>query len=387
MPIYSYSYSVPYVFVALLLFFLYMQEKRSNLSKKNIVKMRIIAFFLMLFFIGLRGHLHTDFSTYYPYYEWIPTIFNLDEYTFLNIEYLFEPGFILYTSLCKTLTDNYFAWVFINTLIDLCVFHYIFKRFCSSEILPFFFLLAFYGLTLEFNNFRNVKALDLFLISIPFLLKKRFLPYLFFNLIGMTFHVSSLLYIFLYPILTKKLSIKLMWLSFIFVNVVYFLNIHITGYLIDTFSFIRGDAINKLSAYHDIGSSYKFSFGYFERTFTMLLCMFLYERLIRQNRNNIFLINCYFFYYVIHLFFSDVQVLSERIPLLFVFSYWLLYTNIFVLHYRFRSCIVLIITLLSLSKITLGCSNITNYYDNVIWGVMGYDERMSNALSWLNQTE
>ena len=148
MPINSYLYSVPYLLVAFFLLLLYRLEKKKKSSKVP----ANIAFITMLIFIGLRGHLHTDFIHYYPFFEWLPTIFELDSYSFSNFEYLYEPGFIIYSSLCKTLVDNYFVWVFINTLIDLLVFRYVFKRYCTSEILPFFFLLATLCLPSNFNQ-------------------------------------------------------------------------------------------------------------------------------------------------------------------------------------------------------------------------------------------
>lgn len=387
MPEHSYLYSIPYLFVAFFLFLLYKQEKkRKSLGLSSKVP-RNIAFIVMLIFIGLRGHLHTDFINYYPYFEWLPTLFDLDGQSFTNFEYLYEPGFIIYTSLCKTLVDNYFVWVFINTLIDLIVFRHIFKRYSTSEILPFFFLLVFYGLTLEFNNYRNVKALDLFLLSIPFLLQKRFMPYLLLNLLGMSFHVSSIFYIFLYPFLNRKLPIALIGLIIAAVNVLYLCNIHLTSNLIDFLAGIFGDGItsmDKLSNYGDSGDAYKFSFGYFERTFSVVLCTLLYPRLIRKNSENIWICNCMILYYVTHLFFSDVQVFAERIPLLFVFAYWLIYTNIFGLNFKYRPLVVVFILLLSVLKITLGCATVTNYYDNVIWGIMDYNEREIYVNSTVN---
>lgn len=378
MPINSYSYSIPYLLVAFFLLILYRFEKKNKSSKAP----ANIAFVTMLIFIGLRGHLHTDFINYYPFFEWLPTLFELDSYSFSNFEYLYEPGFIVYSSLCKTLIDNYFVWVFINTLIDFLVFRNVFKRYCTSEILPFFFLIAFYGLTLEFNNFRNVKALDCFLLSIPFLLQKRFKPYLLLNLLGMSFHVSSIFYIFLYPILNRQYSKSLIWTLIVLVNLMYLGNIHLTSSIMDFLSGMVGTnltAMEKLTNYADMESSYKFSFGYFERTFIMVLCTLLYNRLIRQSVMNIWIYNCLFLYYFTHLFFSDVQIFSERLPLLFVFSYWLIYTNVFNLNFRLRPLIVCFVGLLAVLKITLGCANITNYYDNVLWGVMDFDEREINV--------
>lgn len=383
MPIYSYSYSFPYLLVALILFFLYKKEMRNVNNFKNAACYRNVAFFLMLIFIGLRGHLHNDFATYYLYFDKIPNIFNLSINTFTDTRPLFEPGFIFYTSLCKTLVNNYFVWVFINTLIDLCVFRAIFKKICTSQILPFFFLLVYHGLALEFNYYRTAKSFDLFLLSIPFLLQRRFKAYCFINLLGSLFHSSSILYILFYPLLSKKISIKAAWGLVIVVNVLYWGNIHVTTSLINMMGIFGNDFIfNKLISYQESGLAYKFSFGYFERTFSILLSICLYDRLLEKNKNNYLVFNCLLLYYCVHLFFSDVFVLAERISVLFAFSYWLIYTNIFNLKFKFRQIIVLFVVLLSLSKITIGCNNITNYYDNVLWGTMSYDRRVSNLESW-----
>lgn len=159
------------------------------------------AYAILLWFIGLRGHMYSDFIVYYPLFEELPAISDLEVG-----DYLMEPGFIIYSSLIKTIFPNYFIWIFINTSIDLLVFYHVFKRYTEFRILPLIFFIAYMGLSIEFNLYRNVKALDLFLLSIPYLQQRRIVPYMFLNLLGATFHVSSLIYIPMYFLLHKNIG-------------------------------------------------------------------------------------------------------------------------------------------------------------------------------------
>lgn len=111
------QYSIPYLLAAGVLFFLYLIEDRKLrfLTRKTAI---FTAYLFLWLFIGLRGHIMSDFISYYPYFEEYPDIFSLNAKSLLNN---FEPGFNIYTALFKTFCGNYFAWVAFNTLIDLLV--------------------------------------------------------------------------------------------------------------------------------------------------------------------------------------------------------------------------------------------------------------------------
>ena len=153
--------AIPYIIVCIVLFYLYLNENGTFhvFSEK---KAQNIAFILLLVFIGLRGHIYSDFIQYYRFFEQLPNLFELDIYFFSD--WYFEPGYVLYSSILKTILPNYFAWVFVNTLIDLLIFRHVFKEYTSSQILPFIFFIAFNGLFVEFNLYRNVKSIELFLL-------------------------------------------------------------------------------------------------------------------------------------------------------------------------------------------------------------------------------
>ena len=375
MPLYSFLYSIPYIIVFWLLWFLYLNEKGRIKNGLSPQIAGILVFFIMLIFIGLRGHVYSDFVSYYPFFSDIPTINKLD-----NIfQGLFEPGFVIYTSILKTIAPNYFAWIFINTLIDLLVFRFVFKRYTHSLILPFIFFMAYQGLIIEFNLYRNAKAIDLFLLSLPYLQQRKILPYMLLNALGFTFHISAVIYLPLYFVLHREFPRWFVWSMLILANVIFFGNIHFILDLINNIGiFDNEDMIKKLIQYQSTDKEYGFSFGYFERTGSILICTILYNKLIKQNPANLIFYNIALFYYLSFILFSDVAVFAERIPVLFIFSYWILFSNVVVLRYKFRRIIMSYLIIISLFKVT-GSLNLMCYYDNLLWGIQSYQERKANA--------
>lgn len=374
----SILYSIPYIFVAGLLFLFYLNEKRilKFLSTKGAI---YLAWFVVFVFIGLRGHVYSDFISYYPFFEDLPNIFslNLDDYE------LVEPGFVIYSSLIKTIAPNYFIWVAINTFLDLLVFNWVFKRYTASQILPLLFFLAFQGLIIEFNLYRNVKAMDLFLLSIPFLQQRRILPYMALNILGVVFHSSALLYIPLYFIIHKQIPKLLIYGGIIASNILYLGHISFIGDLINGIGFIQDLTLyDKLVRYQDMDVEYGFTIGYIERTCSILIFTYFYDKLIVQNRCNIIFYNCFFIYYNAILIFNEVLVFVERIPLLFIFAYWILYPNVLALKIKQHKLITALSSLFVISKIALASNGMS--YENILWNHSDYNTRAAQAEEYMD---
>ncbi len=70
-------------------------------------------------------------------------------------------------------------------------------------------------------------------------------------------------------------------------------------------------------------------------------------------------------------------MLVERLPLLFVFAYWVLYPNLYYLIKKVVNQLIFLLIFLaySLVKIVNANSNVFAYYDNVLFGVQSYEER------------
>ena len=377
-------YSIPYIVVFGLLWFLYLNEKgriKNGLATRDAGN---VAFFVLLIFIGLRGHLYSDFINYYDFFRNLPPIYKLNHI----FQSPYEPGFIIYSSLLKTVAPNYFIWVFINTLIDLLVFRLVFKRYTHSLILPFIFFLAYQGLIIEFNLYQNAKAIDLFLLSLPYLKQRKPAHFMILNLIGASFHVSALFYLPLYFLIHREIPRWLVMSLLIVSNVVFLGNIHFTSYLVNYLgNFISEDLLDRMISYLNTDIKYGFSFGYFERTLSIVICTILYNKLIEQNSFNRILFNCALFYYLIFLMFSDVRVFAERLPLLLVFSYWILFSNIVVLRFQLRPTIMSVILIISLLKVYTGNQNVMSSYDNLLWGIKSYEERRATAEAYIKNVD
>lgn len=378
-------YSIPYILLALTLLFLYYNEsKRIHMVPPSVAVK--LAFVILLVFMGLRGHIYSDFISYYPFYEDLPNIFNLKGRLY---DYNFEPGFVIYSSLVKTIMPNYFGWVFINTLLDLIVFRVTFRRYTDSQILPFVFFLAFNGLLIEFNLYRNIKAIDYFLLSLPYLQNRKIVPYMLLNVLGVTLHTSSLIYIPLYFILDKKLPKILIWGGIAAANVIYLAQIHVIGDIINSLEIVQSlDFYDKVIRHNDRNEvSYGLSFGYIERTFSMLLFTFLYDKLVKQRQSNVVFYNCFWLYYVLFLSLYEVSVFVERVPTLFMFSYWILYPNTLSLRIKFKNTIVTISVILALLKVYTSTNMLPAKYDNLILGIEDYDTRRQIQLEHFTTTE
>lgn len=128
----SYLYTIPYGISFLILCYFFWREQRGDTNAKW------KAFFLLLFFIGLRGFVASDYINYYPFFQNLPTIFDLQFEGFYTGE--FEFGFILYSSLVKTIFPNYFLGFFLNALIDLSILFYMLRHHCVSPTLAFIVL-------------------------------------------------------------------------------------------------------------------------------------------------------------------------------------------------------------------------------------------------------
>lgn len=377
-------YSIPYIIVALVLFFLYGCECGKIKCGITAKQARTIAFLLLLFFLGLRGHIYSDFINYYTFYEEVPNILKL---TLRHIEdYGWEPGFVIYSSIIKTFMPNYFGWVFINTLIDLLVFRYVFKNYTRSQILPFIFFLAFNGLLIEFNLYRNIKAIDLFLLSLPYLEKRKIFPYMLLNVLGISFHLSSVIYIPLYFILNKEIPKYLKWGGIIVANVIFIFQISIISDLVNSLSVFQAmQFMDKLTGYVENSEAAQvFSLGYFERTFSIVTFTLLYSKLVKQRTSNIIFYNCFWLYYVLFLCFYEVQVLVDRIPTLFMFSYWVLYPNILGLKFNVRQLVYLSSFLLVFIKVFLSNNIPPAKYDNLLFGIEDYNTRKSIYESYVD---
>ena len=393
MQLYSYIYSLPYILFLLYLILLMFLEFRCIKYNQNtgIIRLATIAGFL--FFFGLRGFVFTDWLIYKPLFEEMPTLFggNLNIITdrfSTNIETGFrgtELGFIYFTVIFKTIIPNYIAWIFFNTLIDVLLLDIFFRHYSKYYVLSFIIFVTFGGLGLEFNLLRNVKAILLFLLSLKYLHSRQLIPYMLLNILGCVFHASSLIFLPLYFILHKEWPKSLLWIIFIVGNILFLFHIqYLKPLLTSAGDLIGGKIMIMIRTYFEnelYNSQFGIGLGYIERIVTFCVILYFYELLKKQSNYNIIFINSFILYFIVYFFFTEIRVAVERLSLLFVFSYWILYPNILNLFTRLNNRIIVIFTLLvyCILKLTVGNSNVFSKYDNLIFGIESFEVRQERV--------
>ena len=332
-------YFLPYLVIFITLFGISFPLNRSCYGNNNYIYNgwlnEVVAFFLLLFFLGLRGFIHSDVFSYYPFYEKVPSLFSdtIDYSQYFKTHH-WEKGYLLYVLLCKSLFPNYLGFQFISTLIDFILFRKIVNDYLpfKARSLAYMFFYVFYGMMVEINLLRNVKAIFIFLISIRYI-GVSFIKYCFFIILACSFHKFSIIYLPLYFILNKKWNRKIVCLIWLLGNIVYILQI---SFFIKTLLFIINlfpsniytNAINLYFSSEIYGQAYGIGFGWIERQICFFIA-FYYSSKISNNKYTIFL-NIFYIYSFVFLFFSDVSIIVERVPYLFAAGYWFLFPYIYI---------------------------------------------------------
>jgi len=385
MPTFSPLYSIPYIIFFLLLYVnvVPLYKTNTDFSFNNKYTIWLQHFFvavLLIIFIGFRGFLYTDWINYYRVYETTPSLFDGAYSINKFFERSWEKGFLFYMIICKTIFPNYFFLQLISFIIDCIILYSFFKRIIPNYIvLGFIFYILFAGINIEFNLLRNSKAIMLFLISLKSLEERRFLKYIIINSIGVLFHITALLYFPLYFILNRKISRTVILFLFIVGNILFLLQIEWCKLLLTSIStMIPGRLGTLLKVYlsSDLYSkAYGITIGYIERFFTFIVIYYLFDKLCKINKYNLIYINAFFIYCFIFLYFSEMTILLERVAILFVFSYWILYPQLYSLIKNKNKKIFLVILLLYGVLKMSGNRNVLMLYDNIMFSHRSYHER------------
>lgn len=378
---YSYSYSIPYCCLALGT--LCMATIKTRFNHKLTER---IFLFVIICFIGLRGFVNTDYLQYYQTFENLEPINRL----FYNYDWKnnYEFGFYIYTSIIKTIFPNYHFFVIINTIVDVAVLTWFFHRYSKLFYISWLFFFLFNGLQIEFDLFRNAKAIMIFLLAIPYIQSRNVWKFTGMILLASTFHISAIVLYPMYFIGVTKLKKTVLVGLFIFVNIIFFMELFPTSFLIEKFSGIAvGKAADKLDTYiNTTTGTYGVTFGYIEKSAMYLICYYFYDKLIRDNKSNLIFCNGFFIYYTLWYIFSDVSVFVQRIPVLYVFSYWVVSANIIsLLKKKTRQYVYIFLALFSILKIGTSFNTAVNKYDNLLTGIESYEKRARKLRGFLKR--
>ena len=380
MSLYSYSYSVPYIVVILVLFYLAYAEGRTddNLRKNKLIN---IASAILVLFFGLRGFIQSDFQNYYPWFEELPTLWDSGWAETFAENY--EPGFVLYSVFCKSIVPNYFFWIFVSSLIDILLLRKIFERYSVNVCLSFAIYFAIGAIIMEFNLMRNIKAILILILATRYIQERRFGRYLFCIFLAMLFHVMAIIFVPLYFVLDRKWPKTILWGIFITCMAVLLLRIKfLSPILLFAAGFLGGEYAVMVDMYFASGmleSSYGISFGLIERVFTFILIVYFYDKWEDKTGNRYIFPNMTIAYFMCFSLLSEMSVLLERFAYFFALSYCIFYPDLLktLQIYSNKVLLVVYMFLVFTLKIAQQTQAVVCRYDNLLFGIESFEERLS----------
>ena len=303
----------PYILLfGLFLILIYPFHKSDVTTKESITMFCLVV--LMLFF-GLRGDIGDDYVVYSEIYEKIS----------LQDTFSYGPSFVFLNLIFKLCGAPFHCFLaFCSVVTNVLFVRFLWKSHC---VVPFAIAVFFakWGIINEVDFIRNMIGIVLFLNSIEFILKKK--PRMFFtlNLIGLYFHVSSLLFFPLYWILDRRISRQTYIFFFVFSMILFALRLRFLDFIPSHFDCSQYSWSSHMCEYITSFSKHKATLLFWsESFFAGLVVCYFYNHLVKEQLSmiavNAFLINTLCFG-----LFSAYWMLASRLANLLGFCYWLLY--------------------------------------------------------------
>lgn len=350
----------------------------KNERKKHMLF--VFSIILLIGFLGLRGFIGWDWWAYYPSYNNLPNGFN------------YEIGYEIWSNIFYKIGLSYHHFTFINTVADILILAYVLKKYSKYPIFSMFLFLAVQGLSFEVDLLRNAKAVLLFIISIQFIKERKLIPFLILNILGMTFHMSSVIYLPMYFILNRNYSRKIILPLIILGNIYYLFDTKLFTHILEYMSSVLPAAVGgKITSYLSIiPQNYKLPVGtlYFERLVTFIMVFFFLhkEKNHREKEKPYSLImeNSFYIFYLIFLFTSEFFIASTRIGILFIYANWFLWGDIIenLRNTKIKAAVFLIAVLIGGNRIynhfDFNGNKILYRYENIITDHKSYEEKMKD---------
>lgn len=373
-PITSFYFSLPYLAIALFVLMIGYHQiwngRSLELSRKSLFGIGV----LFLLFFGLRWHIMTDSIAYENEYYTIKPNFS---WKYVNEHSgWWDSGYVIFTMICQCIKRDFHFFIFINTLVDILLFSVCLKKFSKNYALSILFFLAFQGIITEINLLRNIKAILLFVFSIKYIRDRNLLKFLICNVVGYYFHSSALLYFPMYWVLNKEYKFNLLIIISLFSTLIYLLNVNIVQGFLSSYIPINDRVALKMAYYLEQSDEQKLSIGTIERILTMVLALYMYYNTKNKDRLFLLFFNSYIVFYVLYSFFGFNYVFRDRVPNLFIYSYWFLYPYLYDYYKNIHSSFKYLFVFLIFAKIGMSTRMCAAYYENIMFETSTKKERL-----------
>lgn len=319
---------IPYlILVSLFVVLAFFSERGTD---KTRTLLNVVCSTVFLLFFGLRGDVGNDYAGYcarFYDFEWS----NVGDF-FLhpNSVTAMEPGFVLCIILCRYICPNFHFFLFLCTAFT----YFLTYKFLSANVRNMPWALVIFicmgGLQLHIDFIRSAVCMALFMYSIRYVEERKLNMFLLLNLIGLSFHVSALLYIPLYFLYGVKIPNKI----FVGVGIVgallLFLNIPLASYICIFIDKVLWGTDNMILDLRDFSILPTIPIGAVERLATGSLLLWRHRQTCgwyHSDRHRFYLL-LFFLYYFFSSFLWDFPIIAMRLSLMFSFVYCIIWISL-----------------------------------------------------------
>ncbi|MDR2496782.1 MAG: EpsG family protein [Tannerellaceae bacterium] len=268
---------------------------------------------LILFFVGLRYKLASDWMSYTVMYEYTPSIINID------FDSIVEPGFNILLSLFKTVGFSFELLVFCITLYNaISLFSFINRSQIDYKI-------TFIAVALVLNVFREIdilrQSLALYTILYAFSNKKpNVLKNIMLLVVAISFHYTAIIFVVFYAVKQIKLTKNIL----LFLSISYVVSLF---YTIPALSILleipNSSSIYILKAQRlilAVGFQRDISFSTLLNLSFLLLLYFNRNKLKTLTNIELTLVNMFLFYILLCIFCKEIKEVVDRLSYYFAFG-------------------------------------------------------------------
>lgn len=252
----------------------------SSVAKKEQMNSKVYQYTLMsiiIFFISTGYMCGTDWRSYELIYQELGA-----STEFMGGMWYMEPFYVLLNILFSKLhVDFWHFFILLKIFIAICLFKTL-KENCPSDLfyLAVLFFLAFFGFFMLVDNpMRNVIAVAITSLAMPYLFKGKALSYYLIVFVAVLFHYSAVFMLLLYPIVRCRIAIKWWLLIYVIVNIIFLkpdILFQMAAYLLSPFPFISWKVDSYMEQLDTVAGGKLFSLGLLVH-FLFFICI-LYSR-------------------------------------------------------------------------------------------------------------
>lgn len=212
-----------FIFLFSLLFVLYLTAINNQQTRKSRIIQTAICTIIL---IGIQGLRHEcvgidSWNSYRPFFDSLPNQMGnlLDIQNVLS----FEPGFVVYTKIVKSILDNTQFYIILSSIISIVPISVLIYRYAKNIPFAFIIFSSFILYHFGFSGIRQAMAIGITAIAFEFIIEKKLVGFVITVIIASSLHVSSILFLIAYPLYhhlrlypTRMILVGVLFIFFLF---------------------------------------------------------------------------------------------------------------------------------------------------------------------------